>query len=132
MSAGPTWLLPEVVLAIHEVVLRVHGGRGGVRLLESALGRPRNAQVYGSANAFELAASYAAGIVRDHPFVDGNKRTAFVAAVTFLELNGWRFRATEEDAVAWMVALAEKESSERRFAAWLEQNCSRARGPSRR
>jgi death-on-curing protein len=126
----PKWLLTEVVLAIQEEMLRMHGGLAGVRdrgLLDSALARPRNLLAYQSGDLFALAASYAFGIVRNHPFVDGNKRTAFVCAVTFLEENGCRFQAPEREVVARMIALAEGALSEELFATWLRENSATTR-----
>lgn len=112
-------------MAVHNEALAVHGGAAGVRdpaLLESALARPRNRFAYGEADAAALAAAYAFGIVRDHPFVDGNKRTAFVIAALFLELNGFRFVAPEADAALQTLALAASEVGEEEFAAWLREN----------
>jgi death-on-curing protein len=124
-AAEPKWLHVEVVLAIHEAMLRIHGGLAGVRdvgLLESALARPRNAFDYEASDVFGLAANYAAAIARNRPFIDGNKRTAFVAMVTFLELNGERFEVAEHEAVLPIVALAQGSFSEKKFANWLRAN----------
>jgi death on curing protein len=118
----PEWVLPEVVFAAHEQSLAQFGGSAGVRdagLLESALGKPPNLFAYGRPDLFELAASYAFGIIRNHPFIDGNKRTGFVVAVVFLELNGRSFQATEADAALQTLALAAGEMTEAQFAAWL-------------
>ena len=95
-------------------------------MLDSALGRPQNLFVYGQPTLFDLAASYAFGIVKNHPFIDGNKRTGFVVAVTFLELNGRRFIATEVDAAVRTLALAAGEMNEAEFAAWMKVNSRRA------
>ena len=86
----------------------------------------RNLAAYGKPSAFDLAPAVAFGIARNHPFVDGNKRVALIASVTFLELNGWRFVATEEDAVVASLSLAAGKSTEREFSRWLESNSRRA------
>lgn len=122
----PGWLLTLTVLAIHDAVLSEHGGLPGLRseaLLESALGRPKNLFVHGKADVFSLAASYAAAIAQGHPFHDGNKRTGFLAAYTFLRRNGFRLQAPEEQAVLQMVDLANQQLNETDFAAWLRENC---------
>ncbi len=121
----PEWLLREVVLAVHERLLAEFGGSAGVRdtgLLESALARPVNLHAYQSPTLCELAASYAFGIVKNHPFIDGNKRSGFAAAVMFLELNGRRFTASDADATIRTLALAAGELIEAQFASWLEGN----------
>jgi len=121
----PVWLERVDCLAIHEMVLSQHGGLAGVRdagMLESALGKPQNLLAYGSPTLAQLAASYAAGIIINHPFVDGNKRTGFLVAATFLELNGVKFTATEESVVEMTVALAAGELKEAGYADWLEAN----------
>jgi death-on-curing protein len=105
------------------------GGSPGVRELslpESALSRPRHRQGYANATVFELAACDAFGLVKNHPFVDGNKRIAFTVAVLFLELNGRRFVAPEADAVVQTLALAAGETSERAYAGWLKRHTRRA------
>ena len=121
----PVWLDRAVCLAIHEMVLSQHGGLAGVRdegLLESALEKPPNLLAYGSPTLAELAASYAAGIILNHPFIDGNKRTGFMLAATFLELNGLEFTATEESVVENTLALAAGKLKEAGYAAWLKTN----------
>ena len=121
----PVWLDRAVCLAIHEMVLSQHGGLAGVRdegLLESALEKPPNLLAYGSPTLAELAASYAAGIILNHPFIDGNKRTGFMLAATFLELNGLEFTATEESVVENTLALAAGKVKEADYAAWLKTN----------
>ena len=118
------WIEPAVVLAVHEAQLAEHGGAAGVRdtgLLESALARPRNLALYGQPDVCELAASYAFGLARNHPFVDGNKRSAFVAAELFLVLNGWQLTAPDADCVMHMLMLAAGELDEPNFAAWLRE-----------
>ena len=125
----PEWVLPEVVALLHEQSLAQFGGASGVRdegLLESALNRPRQVFAYSKPTLFDLAASYAFGLVKNHPFLDGNKRAGFVVAVTFLELNGRRFGASEVDAALQTLALAAGEMSEAEFAAWLKANSKRA------
>jgi death-on-curing protein len=121
----PVWLDRNDCLAIHEMMLAQHGGLAGVRdegLLESALAKPRNLFVHGSPTLAELAASYAAGIVHNHPFLDGNKRPGFMLAATFLELNGLVFTASEESVVENTLALAAGKLKEAGYAAWLNAN----------
>jgi death-on-curing protein len=125
----PDWVLHETVLVLHDQLLGAFGGSSGVRdegLLESALARPRNLFVYGKPTIFALAASYAFGLLKNHPFIDGNKRTGFMVAVLFLELNGYRFEATEADATVRTLALAAGAMTEEAFAAWIEKNARRA------
>jgi len=125
----PVWLDRTDCLALHEMVLAQHGGLAGVRdegLLESALAKPRNVLVYGSSALADLAASYAAGIILNHPFLDGNKRTGFMMAATFLELNGLVFTATEESVVEKTLALAASELKESGYASWLKASCRKA------
>jgi len=121
----PLWLDRDDCLGIHEMMLSQHGGLSGVRdegLLLSAIAKPRNHFAYGSRSLTEMAAAYAAGIVLNHPFLDGNKRTGFMAAVTFLELNGLELTASEEAAVQNTVGLASSQVSETHYADWLEAN----------
>lgn len=119
------WIdLPEV-LAIHGRQLDEHGGASGVRddgLLESALARPQQLFTYGEPDVFDLAAAYTAGIVRNHPFVDGNKRTGFVVGILFLELNGPTFTASEADATQAVLGLAAGKITDDEFAIWLRSN----------
>ncbi len=118
-----TWIEESVVWAVHEAQLAEHGGSAGVRdpgLLASALARPLNLAAYnGAADAAGLAAAYGFGIARNHPFIDGNKRTAFVCAELFLALNGYQLQAEDANCVSTMLALAAGEISEAEFAAWL-------------
>ncbi len=119
---GYTWVDSDVVLAIHEEQLAEHGGADGVRdmgLLESALARPQNLLAYGSPDVADLAVAYAAGIARNHPFIDGNKRTAWVVAETFVELNGSEIAADDAGAYEVMLSLAEGRIDESAFAAWM-------------
>ena len=121
----PEWICVAVALAIHEEQIAEHGGGEGVRdagLLESALARPRNAWGYGVTDLCALAASLGHGIARNHPFVDGNKRTAFVAVETFLILNGVELMAGDADCVVAMLDLAAGEMTEDEFAAWLRDH----------
>ena len=116
------WLDGAVIHAVHDMQLAEHGGGAGVRdagLLESALAKPLNLAAYGEADAAALAAAYGYGISRNHAFIDGNKRTGFVAAELFLRLNGYRLTATDGDCVLTMLALAAGDLSEEDFAAWL-------------
>jgi death-on-curing protein len=126
------WIEKALALAIHDRQIAEHGGSAGVRdegLLESALGRPRQLHAYGDPepDLADLAASLASGLARNHPFVDGNKRTAHVAYRTFLVLNGVELAATDEEKFLTMLALAEGKLGERDFAAWLRGRV-RARG----
>jgi len=121
----PVWIEDALVLAIHDRQLVEHGGAAGVRdesLLQSALGRPRNHFAYASADIIELARLYTAGIVQNHPFVDGNKRSGFVVGVLFLELNGYRFTASEEAAAQAVLELAAGTIDEAGFCAFLRAN----------
>lgn len=123
----PIWLTKDVVLAIQGELLARFSGIEGLRddsLLESALARPMRLLHYGNPGLFELAASYAHGIVKNHPFLDGNKRAGFLAAYTFLGINGFRLEAPEEEAVLVTIALAAGEIDADGFAAWLERSCS--------
>lgn len=124
-------MAPAVVLAVHDEQVAEHGGASGVRdlgLLESALARPQHAAAYDpDADAASLAAAYAYGIARNHPFVDGNKRTALVVLELFLELNGCTLETDDADCVATMLALAAGELDERALAAWMRARLGRAR-----
>jgi death-on-curing protein len=123
----PVWIRQDVVLRMHDEALMLHGGAEGVRdlgLLESALARPINLFAYSEQglSLARLAASYAKGIVANHPFVDGNKRTAFTVSVTFLKLNGLELTATKEDRVLTFWRLAAGEITEDQLALWFERN----------
>jgi len=118
----PIWVLREVVLIAHEESLARFGGAAGIRdegLLDSALSKPENLFAYQTPSVFELAVSYGFGLVKNHPFIDGNKRIGFIVAVVFLQLNGWRLEASEVDATLRTLALAAGELSEAEFAEWL-------------
>jgi len=122
----PVWLDREILLAIQDELLARFGGLAGMRedgLLGSALDRPLPLCHYGNPTVFEMAAAYAHGIVKNHPFLDGNKRAGFMAAYTFLGLNGYQLTAPEEDAVLQTLALAAGESGAADYAAWLERAC---------
>jgi death-on-curing protein len=123
----PIWIRQDAVLAMHAESLREHGGPEGVRdlgLLESALARPKNIFVYAGEppTLARLAAAYAKGIVANHPFVDGNKRTAFLVSLTFLHRNGMRVTAPKEDRVLTFWKLAEGSLSEDQLSEWFEGN----------
>jgi death-on-curing protein len=127
----PVWIETRDALAIHDRLLALHGGASGLRdrgLLESALARPRQHHAYAdSPDIVDMAALYTAGVVRNHPFVDGNKRTGFVIGVLFLELNGFEFRASEEEATKAVTSLAAGSLDEAGYGAWLRENVRRKR-----
>ncbi len=126
----PLWLTATDVLVLHDMLLHAHGGAPGLRdpgLLESAVARPRQYHAYGQRALFTLAAAGAAGITRNHPFVDGNKRTAFLAALVFLAVNGHDLRADEPEVVRMVLGLADKRIGEAEFADWLRTHCVRRR-----
>ena len=129
--AEPTWLSRVVVDAIHNDQMREHGGLRGIRdenALESALARPQQKWHYD--NAIEvptLAAAYAFGLVKNHPYRDGNKRIGFLAMVTFLGVNGYAFSATDAEVVTEIVALADGSVSEEAMVDWIRQHSSRRR-----
>jgi death-on-curing protein len=116
------------VLALHEQLIARFGGASGLRdagLLDSALARPQHLLAYGTPTLFQLAASYGYGLVKNHPFVDGNKRIGFTVVVLFLELNGCSFGADEADATVRTLALAAGDMSEADFADWLQAHSTR-------
>ncbi len=122
----PLWIEEREVLAIHDRLLAVHGGAQGLRdegLLQSALARPRQHLAYAkTVDIVELSSLYTAGIVRNHPFADGNKRVGFVIGVLFLELNGLNFTATEEDATQAILGLSAGKIEELAYTSWLKAN----------
>jgi death on curing protein len=121
----PIWLTRQIIVAIHDEQLAIHGGASGLRdegMLESALDRPRNKWAYENAELPELAAAYAFAIARNHPFVDGNKRTSLLALYTFLGLNSIDFIVPEAEAAAIMLALAAGEVSEESLTRWIRDN----------
>ena len=130
----PAWLMKQAVLAFHAECIRAYGGSDGVRddgLLESALARPKHLFHYEKADLLRLAAAYAVGIAKNHPFVDGNKRTAFLAATVFLERNGVAFGAEPGAAAVFMLGVADGSLDEVAFAAWLRDN-TRVRSRAKR
>jgi death-on-curing protein len=130
----PVWLSRAAILAVHEELLERFGGLAGVRdegLLESALNKPLHLFAYERPSLFDMAAAYAYGIVKNHPFLDGNKRTGFIAAYVFLGINGLNLDAPEEEAVERTLALAAGAIRAPAFAAWLKRSCRRVR-PARR
>lgn len=125
------WLSLDLLLAVHDAQIAEHGGGEGVRdlgLLESALARPLNLAAYGEPDLAALAAAYGFGIARNHPFVDGNKRTAYVAVETFMALNGLLITASDADCVVTFLALAAGELSEEALAVWLRDHSAPVRG----
>lgn len=123
----PVWIDLEDCLGFHDALLSRFGGIAGVRdqgLLESALGNTMQLLAYGNPDLFDLAAPYAFGIVKNHPFLDGNKRSALMAAAMFLEINGYTFQCPEEQAVLHTLALAAGEATPDEYAAWLRDHCS--------
>ena len=122
----PLWIEERDALALHDRLLALHGGAVGLRdsgLLQSALARPRQLHAYANTpDAIDLAAAYTVGLVRNHPFIDGNKRTAFVAGILFLELNGYTFTASEADAAQAVLALAAGTLDEAGYARFLRVN----------
>lgn len=124
--AEPVWVANNVVLEIHAIQLQIHGGMAGLRdegLLSSALNRPRNLWAYSpdQADLPALATAYAHGIARNHPFLDGNKRTSAVVCETFLELNGMRLTASNSEWYDAMIRLAAGKLCEEDFASWLRE-----------
>lgn len=121
----PIWVLSESARHIHRDQIDQFGGMSGVRdegMLESALDRPRNLWHYGEPTLAEMASAYAFGVAKNHPFVDGNKRPAFVVSVLFLELNGVVFQGTEENVATTFLALGAGELDEEALAVWFAQN----------
>jgi death on curing protein len=125
----PIWIDERDALALYDRLLALDGGAPGLRdagLLQSALARPRQLHAYGdNPDIIDMAAAYLAGIVRNHPFVDGNKRTGFLLGALFLELNGYRFTASEESAAQAILSLAAGTLDESALAAWLRSNAKR-------
>jgi death-on-curing protein len=122
------WLQRDVIVAVHEEQLAEHGGGAGLRdsgLLESALSRPENLAAYGEPDAADLAAAYGYGISRNHAFVDGNKRTAFVAVESFLELNGFTLTSDDAACVITMLAVSAGDMAEAEFAQWIRDRIAK-------
>ena len=122
----PEWVSYEVVLAVHEAQIAEHGGLTGIRdqgLLESALARPQNLHAYSTtANVCDLAAAYAIGLAKNHAFIDGNKRTAWIVSATFLELNGRTVVAGQNEVVTIMLGVADGTVTDEAFSVWLQQS----------
>jgi death on curing protein len=127
----PVWIDERDAIALHSRLLALHGGAEGLRdrgLLQSALARPQQQHAYAeTSDIVDMATAYTAGIVRNHPFVDGNKRTGFVVGILFLELNGYRFAASEEDAAQAVLKLADGTLDEADYNAFLRGNAVRKR-----
>jgi death on curing protein len=125
----PVWIDERDALTLHDRLLALHGGAAGLRddgLLNSALARPQHQFAYNlDADIIDMAAAYTAGIIRNHPFVDGNKRTGFLVGILFLELNGYRFTATEEDAAQAILKLAAGVLDESHYSGFLRDNVTR-------
>jgi death-on-curing protein len=125
----PLWIDERDALALHNRLMALDGGATGLRdrgLLLSALARPMQLFAYrDKPDMAALAAAYTAGIVSNHPFIDGNKRTGFLVGVLFLEINGYRFTASEESATHIILALAEGTTNESTLIAWMRANCKR-------
>ena len=122
------WIEPAVIRAVHEEQLAEHGGGLGTRdegLLDSALARPMQIAAYGSPDVADLAAAYGVGLAKNHPFIDGNKRTAFVAVELFLMLNGWELTAGDADCVLTMLNVAASVMDESAYAEWLRGHIER-------
>lgn len=118
------WLLTEIVIAGHDELIATSGGATGIRdagLLESALARPQNKHAYGEERLAVLAAAYAVGIAKNHAFIDGNKRTALLALVTFLDINGVSFDPDQAECVAIIEAVASGDATEEDLTAWIEK-----------
>ena len=127
----PIWIDERDALALHSRLLALHGGAGGLRdsgLLQSALARPQQQHAYAeAADIIDMATAYTAGIVRNHPFLDGNKRTGFIVGILFLELNGYRFVASEEDAAQAVLQLAAGTLDEADYSSFLRGNVVRGK-----
>lgn len=124
----PVWLPLELLVRLHDRQIELHGGLAGTRdpgLLESAVSRPFNAWSYGETDLFTLASLYAAGLIRNHPFLDGNKRIGFLSALLFLEANGWRMAAPMAERLAFTLQLAASEITEADYADWLRRSCEK-------
>jgi len=122
----PVWLPLDLIIRLHDRQIDLHGGLAGTRdpgLLESAIARPLNAWSYGEEDLFTLATLYAAGLIRNHPFLDGNKRIGFLSALLFLEANGWKMAAPMAERLAFTLQLAASEIDEKIYAGWLRRSC---------
>ena len=126
--SGWRWIDKRALLLLHDESLAEHGGAAGLRdegLLESALARPQHLESYGSPDLADLAAAYGVGLAKNHPFVDGNKRAAFLAVGVFLTLNGQRLVATQAEATLTMLGAASGELAEVAFATWIRTHTAR-------
>ena len=122
------WLDKQLLIILHDESLATHGGSSGIRdegLLDSALNRAPNLALYGNPDFADLAAAYALGLAKNHAFVDGNKRAAFLSIGLFLGLNGYKLKASQVNATLTMLALAADDLDEPAFAAWLRENAER-------
>jgi death-on-curing protein len=127
------WIDKQALLLLHGESLAEHGGAAGMRdegLLDSALARAQNLAAFGDPDVADLAAAYGSGISQNHPFVDGNKRAAFLSVGLFLALNGYRLVATQAEATVAMLALAAGELDEAEFAGWLRRHAEPRRPPA--
>ena len=127
MTTHWAWIDKQVLLLLHDESLAEHGGSSGMRdegLLDSALARPLNLNAYGKPDFAALAASYAVGLAKNHPFVDGNKRAAFLALGLFLYMNGYRLTASQPAATVTMLAVAAGEINEDELAEWIRQHAA--------
>ena len=121
----PIWVSEQATLSIYNDQLAQHGGRAGVRdenLLSASLARPRHLLTYSTPNLFDLAAAYGYGLAKNHPFVDGNKRTAFAVIATFLEINSYSLNAPEPEVVLMMERLSTDQETQESLAQWLTEN----------
>lgn len=121
----PLWISEEIVLVIHQDQLQQHGGSLGIRdknLLAASLARPRHLLIYGQPDLFELAAAYGYGLAKNHAFIDGNKRTAFMVMYVFLGLNSYLIEVAELDVVQMMERLATDRETQESLAQWLREN----------
>ena len=129
----PVWVLDEIVEAVHSMLLAEHGGRSGIRdkpLLDSALARAKQKFSYDpNVSIFDLAAAYSFAIAKNHPFVDGNKRTAFTIGTLFLEINGLKLNATEVDATITFENSATDLINEKKLSLWFEEHCIKVQQP---
>lgn len=124
----PVWLPLELLIRLHDRQIELHGGLPGTRdpgLLESAVARPLNAWSYGETDLFTLASLYAGDLIKNHPFLDGNKHIGFLAALLFLKANGWKMAAPMAERLAFTLQLAASEVSEEAYAAWLRRSCEK-------
>lgn len=128
MIKNPVWVQKNVVLALHDALLSEHGGQRDIRnegLLDSALARLKQSLSYGDPNLFSLATAYVSGILRNQPFIDGNKRTAFMTGYVFLARNGKQLTAPEAEATQVVIDLASRKMTEGEFTAWLSKTVNR-------